>query len=90
MLVCQLGDTTGALTGNELACSLWQSGRYEQAIQEWKKMAPGAVKSFNLGMAYLFTGKAAQARQALDESLKMLPDTTGWSHLAQIYRAICN
>jgi hypothetical protein len=41
--------------------------------------------SFNRGMAALFCGQHAEARIALSEAVKQLPDTTAWHHLGQLY-----
>ena len=40
---------------------------------------------FNRGMASLFLGKFADARAALSEAVKQLPEGDGWHHLGRLY-----
>lgn len=53
-------------------------------------MPDGAVKAFNLGMAELFAGRSASARDHLTAACAGIPETSGWSHLAQLYLALCD
>lgn len=73
---------------NELAADAWKAGDCDRAVQLWQQLPDSAVRSFNLGMALLFTGRSADALPHLKAAATALADTTGWSHLAELYLAL--
>jgi hypothetical protein len=73
---------------NERASLLWESGRREEAIEVWEQLQEGAVRSFNLGIAKLILGRPEQATHYLNAACKLLPESSGWCHLARLYLAI--
>jgi hypothetical protein len=74
---------------NELAAILWDSGRYEDAISAWRQLPDETLKAFNLGMAALFTGHTATAKDHLTRASQLIPETSGWNHISRIYLALC-
>jgi len=54
-----------AVHANEAAALLWHAGRAEEAAERWRKQADSTPVLFNRGMAALFLGDAATAREAL-------------------------
>jgi hypothetical protein len=91
-----LGDSETCFTKNwrhvwenERAAILWESGRKSEAISIWQKLPDGAVKTFNLGMAKLFTGRPECAQGHLEKACSDFAETSGWSHIAQLYLALC-
>lgn len=91
-----LGASESAFTGrwrdaweNERAALLWESGRTGEAVAAWRQLPDGAVKSFNLGMAELFAGNHNHAQPLLSAACDLLPETSGWAHLAGLYLAVC-
>ena len=43
---------------------------------------------FNRGMAALFAGDNAAAREALRKAVAKLPESSGWHHLGRLYLAL--
>jgi hypothetical protein len=43
---------------------------------------------FNRGMAALFLGQPAKARNWLARAADQLPETSGWHHLGRLYLAL--
>ena len=70
---------------NEKAALAWQRGKYDEALTTWQAMKPTAPVLFNRGMAALFSGKSDEARKSLKEAVKLLPETSPWHHLGQLY-----
>lgn len=77
-----------AAAQNDAATANWLNGRHAEAVALWLEMPDSPVASFNRGMSLLFTGKAADAISYLRQATVTLPDTSGWSHLAQLYLAL--
>lgn len=88
-----LGDNpkvtgTDAAATSERAAGLWMSGKWDEAVAVWLAMPDSPVAAFNRGMGLLFSGKAAVSVPHLKAAAADLPDTSGWSHLAQLYLAV--
>jgi hypothetical protein len=88
-----LGDVTttagtDAAATNERAAGLWLSGKWDEAVTVWLALPDSPVAAFNRGMGLLFNGKPAEAAPHLRTAAAQLPDTSGWSHLAQLYLAL--
>jgi tetratricopeptide (TPR) repeat protein len=74
-----------AAWANEKAALAWHQGRAEEALTMWQAQQPSVPVLFNRGMAALFLGKPAEARAALTEAVKQLPEAGGWHHLGRLY-----
>lgn len=73
---------------NERAALLWQSGRHDEALVRWQAATETPAVTFNRGMALLFLGRFAEARDLLDRLANVLPETHGWAALCGLYRAV--
>ena len=82
--------TWQAARDNEESALAWHRGQAEQALRSWKAQAPAVPVLFNVGMASLFLGRPAEAREALSRAASGLPETSAWHHLAQLYLALAN
>ena len=60
-------------------------GRAEEALALWQAQPSSVPVLFNRGMAALFLGKAAEAKQALAEAIVKLPEASAWHHLGRLY-----
>ena len=57
----------------------------DEARALWESLSDGVAGLFNRGMAALFCGEAAAAREPLEKALAQLPEGSGWHHLARFY-----
>ncbi len=73
---------------NEHAALYWEQGESEKAKALWQKQASHAGVQFNIGMAALFTDRPADAKTPLQASVRQLPESSGWHHLARLYLAL--
>jgi hypothetical protein len=73
---------------NERAALAWEMGETEQARSMWNEQAASPEVLFNRGMAALFTDHAADARGPLSEAVRLIPERSGWHHLARLYLAL--
>lgn len=70
---------------NEKAALAWHRGDVEKALDMWYRQEASVPVLFNRGMADLFLGRAASARQALTQAVQSLPESGAWHHLARLY-----
>lgn len=70
---------------NERAALLWHRGDHAAARDLWSTLPAGPARAFNLGMAELFLENREAARTHLAEAVELLPETSAWHHLAQLY-----
>jgi hypothetical protein len=77
------------LLDNETAALAWHRGQFEAAAKMWHTQRPTAPVLFNRGMAALFLGEP-KARMALNEAVKLLPETGAWHHLGRLYLALAD
>jgi tetratricopeptide (TPR) repeat protein len=84
----QLPAEFQALFGNEEAALLWQKGAADRAVAIWDKLPDSPTVFFNRGMAALFMGNVARARENLKKAIAQLPESHGWHHLASLYLAL--
>ncbi len=75
---------------NEEAALMWHRGQAQDALARWEKLQERAPVLFNRGVALLFLGQAGQARTALRGAVALLPETSAWHHLGQLYLALAN
>lgn len=73
---------------NEEAALAWHRGLAEEALTLWQTQAASVPVLFNRGMASLFLGHPDAARTALNQVVAILPDTSAWYHLGQLYLAL--
>jgi hypothetical protein len=77
-----------AMWENEKAALAWHAGHKQEAQSRWQLLPPSAPVWFNRGMAALFLGNPAAAATALQEAARLIPETSPWYHLAQLYLAL--
>ena len=77
-----------AAPANEEAALAWHRGNAEEAAALWQKQPESTPVLFNRGMAALFLGDTATAREALTKAAAALPETSAWHHLARLYLAM--
>jgi len=70
---------------NEKAALAWHAGRCDDARRLWDQLAPTTPVLFNRGMAALFTGDLAAAKQHLSAAIAPLPTSSAWHHLGRLY-----
>jgi hypothetical protein len=79
-----------AVWENERAAVLWESGQLADALAAWRNLPDGAIKAYNLGMAELFTGHPERAKPHLTSACALLPESSGWNHMARLYLTLCD
>jgi tetratricopeptide (TPR) repeat protein len=75
-------------TDNDTAALLWAKGECAEALAAWDAMAESPAVLFNRGMARLFLGQVAEARESLQKAVDAIPETSGWNALARLYLAV--
>ena len=76
------------LWANQLAAVLWTAGRTDDAVALWQRLPQSGVTRYNLGMAKFAAGSREEAVEALNEAGDLLPDASGWTHLARLLAAL--
>jgi hypothetical protein len=76
------------LVATARAALAWHRGEWGRALQMWQDLPDSVPVLFNRGMALLFLGQPARAREALQKASADLPETSAWHHLAQLYLAL--
>ena len=66
---------------NERAALLWQRGKCAEALAAWDALPDSPAVLFNRGMARLFMGRIAESRDALQQAIDSIPETSGWHAL---------
>lgn len=79
-----------AVHANEEAALAWHRGQADEAAALWAKQAESTPVLFNRGMAALFLGDAATAREALLKATGALSETGAWHHLGRLYLALAD
>jgi tetratricopeptide (TPR) repeat protein len=74
-----------AAWSNERAALAWQRGQFDEARALWQAMPASVPVLFNRGMAALFCGAPAEAKNALTEAVAQLPENSAWHHLGRLY-----
>jgi len=75
---------------NEKAALAWHSGRHDEARASWDKLEPTVPVLFNRGMAALFAGDTATAKQHLTAAIAKLPNSSAWHHLGRLYLTLAD
>jgi tetratricopeptide (TPR) repeat protein len=73
---------------NDRAALLWQKGECAEALTAWESMPESPAVLFNRGMARLFMGHTADAREPLQKAIEAIPEASGWHSLARLYLAV--
>jgi hypothetical protein len=79
-----------ALVANERAALAWHCGDRAAAARIWNESPASAPIHFNRGLAALVAGNNAVAAENFALAATLLPDTSGWHHLADLYRALAD
>lgn len=79
------GSEWQAALANEEAALLWHRGEHEAAAKMWSTLSDSVPVRFNRGMAELFLGRAANAKEHLKAAVAGLPESSAWHHLASLY-----
>jgi hypothetical protein len=79
-----------AAHANEVAALAWHRGQHKDALEQWQAQPASVPVVFNRGMALLFLGRPAEAREALLQAAAGLKETSAWHHLAQLYLTLAN
>ncbi|MBL8868082.1 MAG: hypothetical protein KF873_04710 [Gemmataceae bacterium] len=77
-----------SLLANERAALAWSRGDRKQAEAIWAALPASGPVHFNRGVAALAAGRSTDAAASFAEAAKLLPETSGWHHLANLYRAL--
>jgi tetratricopeptide (TPR) repeat protein len=75
-------------SGNEKAALLWAKGECDAALAAWDEAPESPAVLFNRGMARLFLGRVAEAREWLQKAVDAIPEASGWNVLARLYLAV--
>jgi tetratricopeptide (TPR) repeat protein len=75
---------------NEKAALAWHRGRFDVARKIWDKLEPTVPVLFNRGMAALFAGEFAAAKQHLSAAVAKLPAASAWHHLGRLYLTLAD
>ena len=54
----------------------------------WDATTESPAVLFNRGMARLFLGQIAEAREWLQKAIDAIPEASGWNALARLYLAV--
>ena len=73
---------------NEVAALAWHQGKRAEARALWGKQPTSVPVRFNRALADLFLGDSGAARPAFEESMRELPDSAAWHHLARVYHTL--
>jgi hypothetical protein len=73
------------MLANEEAALFWHRGEYAKAADLWEAQPDSVPVRFNRGMAALFLGRPAEAREHLKAAVAGLSETSAWHHLAGLY-----
>lgn len=79
-----------ALLANERAALAWQRGDRATAETIWNSLSDSGPIAFNRGLAALAEGRKVDASKWLKMATQLLPEASGWHHLAQLYLALSN
>jgi hypothetical protein len=84
-LKATVGPEWQPVLANEEAALAWHRGEYAKAANRWASLPDSVPVRFNRGMAALFLGRPAEARDHLKAAVAGLAETSAWHHLASLY-----
>src|SRR5581483_6735080 len=70
---------------NEKAALAWHRGHADEARKLWHTLPDSVPVLFNRGMADLFLGHTASARESLSQAVAQLSEDSAWHHLGRLY-----
>ena len=72
---------------NELGANYWAMGDHAKALQAWDKLGTEPFAFFNRGLAHLRLGQEKIAFEQLQKASELIPSSSGWHHLANLYQS---
>jgi tetratricopeptide (TPR) repeat protein len=75
---------------NERAALAWHQGQIDTALAIWQVMPVSAPVAFNLGLSHLVRGEHAAALPHLKQAATLLPESSPWHHLAELYAILAS
>ncbi len=72
---------------NELGANYWAMGDHAKALQAWDKLGTEPFAFFNRGLAHLRLGQEKIAFEQLQKASELIPSSSGWHHLAELYQS---
>ena len=69
---------------NQQAALLWLQHQPTNALALWTSLADSGPILYNRALAFLALGRDTEARTSLEAAIPLLPDSSGWSHLARL------
>jgi tetratricopeptide (TPR) repeat protein len=90
LLAEPVADDWQAVHANEVAALDWHRGEAEKALELWQQAPESAPVLFNRGMAALFLGRISEAVESLWKAVELLPESSAWHHLGQLYLALAS
>ena len=81
----QLNDD---IAQNELGAIYWARGDHAKALQAWEKLGEQSFAFFNRGLAHLRLGREESALEQLQKASALIPSSSGWHHLANLYQSV--
>lgn len=79
---------SGDTVQNELGANYWALGDHAKALQAWDKLGAEPFAFFNRGLAHLRLGQEKIAFEQLQKASELLPSSSGWHHLANLYQSV--
>jgi tetratricopeptide (TPR) repeat protein len=79
-----------AVHANEVAALAWHRGQAEKALELWQRAPESGPVLLNRGMAALFLGRPVEAVESLRHAVALLPESSAWHHLGQLYLALAS
>lgn len=73
---------------NEMGATYWTMGDHSKALKFWEKLGDEPFAFFNRGLAYLRLGREKLASEQLQNASKLIPTSSGWHHLANLYQSV--
>ena len=67
-----------------------KAARRNEAKAIWASLPEVAPVVFNRGVAELFEGSPRAAQAHFKKAVALLPESSGWHHLAQLYLALAS
>ena len=79
---------SGDTVQNELGANYWALGDHAKALQAWDKLGAEPFAFFKRGLAHLRLGQEKIAFEQLQKASELIPTSSGWHHLANLYQSV--
>ncbi len=73
---------------NQAGACAWLAGRPAEAVMHWDQAGELLAARFNRGLAALAAGDTSAAGSHFAAAAAGLPESSGWCHLARLYRVL--